>query len=286
MTAILLGIDHVVQKVVLNNGVEPLTFAFMRIVIAALFLTPYFFYIKNKKRFKFNKLNLRDLAIIGVLASGLAMFFKLTGLSFTTATNAGFMQVLVALFTIIFSYFILKERLPKMFFIIFSIMVIGIILISTKGGISIPNKGDFILLGNVILIGFSAAYAKRTMKWISSRIIAYGRLVFGAIFLALLIPFFGFNELTVIFPMLGWIIFSGIDFGLRLLFLYKAIDIESASNTTTFLLIAPVLTLIIANIWLGETLVIMQYVGVLLIFFGALMLAILKPAKPIIVHQN
>jgi len=70
------------------------------------------------------------------------MLFKLWGLSFTTATNAGFMQVLIATFSIIFSYFILKERLPKMFFITFSIMVLGIALISTKGGISLPSKGE------------------------------------------------------------------------------------------------------------------------------------------------
>ncbi|MBL7054358.1 DMT family transporter [Candidatus Woesearchaeota archaeon] len=286
ISAILLGIDHVVQKVVLNSGISSLTFAFIRILTAALFLTPYFFYIHNKKRFKFTKQNIRDLAILGVLASGLAMLFKLSGLSYTTATNAGFMQVMVALFAIIFSYFILKERLPKMFFVILSIMLLGIMLITTQGGIVLPNKGDMILLLDVCLVGFSVVYAKRVMNWMSSRIIAYGGAVFGAIFLALLIPFIGFDDFSIILPVLGLIIFSGINFALRIVFTYKAIDIENASNVTTFLLLAPVVTLIIANLWLGETLVMMQYAGVLLVFFGAVMLAMLKPSKHNFVHHN
>lgn len=279
ISAFLLGTDHVMQKIVLNYGVSPLSFAFTRLVLAVFFMTPYFLHIRKKKKFRFNKKNIRDLLIIGILGSCLSVLLKLLGLQYTTATNAGFMQVMVAVFTIIFSYFLLKERLPRLFFTIFFIMVIGIALISTNGGISPPNIGDLILLGNVCLWGFTQAFSKRTMRFISSRIMAYARIVIGMVFMSFLIPFFGLDPLIVIIPAFGWIVLSAISFAVRGILIYKAIDLENASHVMTFLLLAPVITLVFAHLWLNETLVPMQYVGAFLIFFGAIILTMLKPTK-------
>lgn len=229
---------------------------------------------KNSIVSVFKREHLKDLIIIGVLASGIGLLFQIIGLSYTTATNTSIILTFVAPLTSVFAYFMLKEPTPKMFVISSILMVVGSIIILYKP-ISPLGVGDLLICVAVIGFAFSNAYAKRTMKNIPTEVVTFGRLLFGSLSIALLIPFFHFGFSSLIkAPVL--VIVSGLIFGIRMVTYYKGIEIEGAAIAATFLLFSPVVTVLLASLFLGETLTINVIGGLVTIIIGGFLLTRVK----------
>lgn len=275
--ALLVGLGHILQKTVLNLRVDPLVFAFLRIscgfiIICAIIL------IKSYKPTKIVKANLRYFLVLGIIFSGVGILIKLWGLSHTTATNASFIMSLSSVTAIVFAYFLLKEKVPPRFSLISMVMVGGIYMVTTKGQQLIPQKGDLIILGLVFLIGFMQVYGKRVLRKISVLETAFGRSLFGMIFLGLATLFLspgGFASIPdwrVLFLVLS----NGITFSGSILFFYIALQREGASQASMFALLVPVFTTLLGRVFLGEKLNMLQIVGGTIILAGAALISRIK----------
>lgn len=270
------GFTHITDKIGISKGVKPPVFSFFRILFGLFFVFTVWLALKKKKRLKLKKEYLKDLAIIGLLSSGLGGLLSITALSFTTATNKGIMQGLHTASTLVFAYFMLHERLPKLFYPTFTTMILGLIFLTSKGLLQPPNTGDWILFLTVPLAGFCNSYAKKTMKRVKSLTISLGRYLFGALFLSLSLFFFGLQNISTLKNGIIWVIFSGILNGIRIIAFYKGVELEGPTLAATMLTISPVITAISAFFILKETFNFLQILGLFLVIIGALILTRLK----------
>lgn len=275
--AVILAMGHILQKMVLNHGVDRFVFAFIRIATGFVIIT---FLLLNKRRrpIPLIKNNFRHFIVLGVCFSGFGILLKLWGLSHTTATNAAFIMSLSSLAAVLFAFFFLKEKAPKRFYAIAVMMIGGVYLVTTGGVRLLPRIGDIIIFGLAFLIGFMQVYGKKVLKTLSVLETSFGRSLVGMLFLGLLIPIFspgGFSTIPS-FPVLLLVMANGITFSGSILLFYKALQVEGASNTGMFALLVPVFTAGFGYSLLGEFLNIYQVIGGLVILGGSLLISRFK----------
>lgn len=268
--ALLVALGHILQKTVINYGVDKFVFAFLRIFTGLILITFLILYRKYQP-IKIIKKNYKHFIVLGIGFSGIGILLKLWGLQHTTATNTSFIMSLSSAAIILFASIFLKEKAGKGFYIITTIMIGGIYLVSTGGEQLIPRKGDIIIFVLAFLIGAMRVYGKNVLKTVSVLETAFGRSLFGTFFLFLLLLIFspfGFSTITDV-KVLLYILSNGFTFSGSILFFYKALQVEGASNTGMFALLVPVLTLFLGNVFLDETINIYQIIGGVIILIGS-----------------
>jgi drug/metabolite transporter (DMT)-like permease len=268
--ALLLATGHILQKTVLNYGVNRFVFSFIRIASGFMIITGLILF-KRYRPLKVLKTHSRNFIVLGVFFSGFGILIKLWGLSFTTATNASFIMSLSSLSAALFAFLWLKEKAPGRFYWVVLAMIGGVYLVTTRGNRLLPQKGDLIILTLVFLIGFMQVYGKRVLRDLSVLETAFGRSFYGMVFLGLLIPVFAPNGFSTI-PGPGVLILvlaNGITFSGSIIFFYKALQLEGASNSGIFALLVPVITAVLGRVFLGEVLNIYQIIGGLIIISGS-----------------
>ncbi len=268
--ASMLAAGHVLQKMVLNHGVDRFVFAFLRIgsgfvIITALLLQ------KKYKPVQVVKRNIRHFLVLGICFSGIGILMKLWGLSYTTATNASFVMSLSSMAVAFFAFLLLKEKAHRGFYLVALAMIGGVYLVTTGGQWLMPRKGDIIILVLAFLIGFMQVYGKRVLKTLSVLEVSFGRSLVGMIFLGLLIPLFserGFGSIPS-FPVLLLVLANGVTFSSSIMLFYKALQVEGASNTGMFSLLVPVITTVFGYLLLDEGLNLYQIIGGSVILVGS-----------------
>ncbi len=275
--ALFVALGHILQKTTLNLKVDPMVFSFLRIGCGFIIISSIIL-IKRSNPLKIVKANLRHFIILGVIFSGMGILIKLWGLSHTTATNASFIMSLSSVTAIAFAFLLLKEKVPPRFALISLIMVGGIYMITTKGEQLIPQKGDLIILGLVFLIGFMQVYGKHVLRRISVLETAFGRSLFGMLFLglaALVLSPGGFASISS-FQVLLLVLSNGITFSGSIIFFYIALQREGASQASMFALLVPLFTTFMGRLFLGETLNFLQIIGGVIILLGAALISRIK----------
>ncbi|MFH2104951.1 MAG: DMT family transporter [Parcubacteria group bacterium] len=270
------AISPIIEKIGVDKGVEPSVFAPMRTFIGLCLVAVFWFSIRKKKSLKFDRKYTKNLIIIGFISSGLFVFMFIKALSYTTATNMGVMQGMYAVASFIFAYFMIREKLPRLFFPILTAMIIGVVLLTSKGLLVKPNIGDWILFATIPLIGFSNVYMKKTSRVLDAFTITFGRYIFGALFLLFLLPFIGLRDFPSLQNGLAWVIISGVLGGIIALGHYQGIQIVGPTLAATMLIAAPALTTVLAFFILDETLNYLQLAGLILILGGALFITRFK----------
>ena len=275
--AVILAMGHILQKMVLNCGVDRFVFAFIRIATGFVIITPLLLG-KKYRPVPVIKKNIRHFIVLGVCFSGIGILLKLWGLSHTTATNAAFIMSLSSVAAVMFAFLLLKEKTYKRFYAIVLMMIGGVYLVTTGGVQLLPRIGDIIIFVLAFLIGFMQVYGKRVLKTLSVLEISFGRSMVGMLFLGSLIPIFsprGFSTIPS-FPVLLLVMANGVTFSSSIMLFYKALQVEGASNTGMFALLVPVFTAGLGYSLLGELLNIYQVIGGLIILGGSFLISRVK----------
>ena len=275
--AVILAMGHILQKMVLNCGVDRFVFAFIRIATGFVIITPLLLG-KKYRPVPVIKKNIRHFIVLGVCFSGIGILLKLWGLSHTTATNAAFIMSLSSVAAVMFAFLLLKEKTYKRFYAIVLMMIGGVYLVTTGGVQLLPRIGDIIIFVLAFLIGFMQVYGKRVLKTLSVLEISFGRSMVGMLFLGSLIPIFsprGFSTIPSL-PVLLLVMANGVTFSSSIMLFYKALQVEGASNTGMFALLVPVFTAGLGYSLLGELLNIYQVIGGLIILGGSFLISRVK----------
>ena len=268
--AILMAMGHILQKMVLDFGVDRFVFSFVRIA-SGFGIISFLILYKKHRPWQVLKTNTRHFIVLGVFFSGFGILIKLWGLGFTTATNASFIMSLSSFSAAFFAFILLKEKAPSRFYWVVVFMIAGVYLVTTKGQHILPQKGDLIIFILVFLIGFMQVYGKRVLTNLSVLETAFGRSFYGMVFLGLLIPFFapdGFSTIPNL-KVLLIVLANGVTFSGSIIFFYKALQLEGASNSGVFALLVPVITAVLGRFLLGETLNVYQVLGGVIIISGS-----------------
>ena len=152
---------QIVEKIGVTKGVDSSVFSFFSIFFGLCVVGIVWMSLRKKRSLHLDKKYIKRLFILGTLGSGLAVVLSITALKYTTATNKAVMQAMYASFTLIFAYFMIHERMPRLFYPTFLAMVCGLILLTSKGLLHLPNKGDWMLLISVPIVGYCNVYAKK-----------------------------------------------------------------------------------------------------------------------------
>lgn len=277
----LVALGHILQKMVLNQGVDRFVFAFLR--IATGFLVIAILLVARKYQpVKVIKKNIHHFIVLGVFFSGCGILLKFWGLSMTTATNAAFIMSLSSVASVFFAFLLLKEKARKRFYFIVLGMIGGVYLVTTGGRQLMPKTGDLIILGLAFLIGFMQVYGKRLLNTLSVLETSFGRSFVGMLFLGLMSLIFAPGGFATIpnLPVLLLVFANGLTFSCGIMLFYMALQNEGASNAATFNLLVPVLTAVMGYSLLSEILNTFQLIGGFIILAGSFMISRLKIKTP------
>ena len=244
--------------------------AFLRGVIGSLFLICASFFVRQKPSLQSIKENGLILGLSGA-AIGLNWIFLFESYKFTTISNATLSYYFAPIFVMILAPFVLKEKLTR--------LKVGSILGAMVGLFLIVNIGDTTATGSYnhpvgILFGLSAAalYASvilmnKFIKNLSGYETTLVQLIVAAL---VLLPYIltkehmSFSDLdssSILFILILGIVHTGIAY-----FLYFTAVKELKGQTIAVLsYIDPISAVIIAAIFLGESMSFIQMIGGFLI---------------------
>lgn len=267
------AVSILLTKVIIKSGDDLYNIVFWETLLAL----PFWAFLFYRQKGEIKKLEPRDyrlLLYIGLINTLLVSLVEIFALKYTQAINYSFLIRSSLLFTIVFAYLFLDEKISRKKIIISVFLLVGIYFVSTNGSTIKFSPGDLLTLLEAALISFgNTILGKIAIKRMSSSLSASGSFLAGFLPVVLL----GVFTHSIVVPISYWLIIllalSTIA-GANLRF--KAYKVASASYIAMLYSFTPVLVTIAAIPLLGERLGIFQSIGVLLIIAASVFTEKLK----------
>ncbi|HHN81630.1 MAG TPA: DMT family transporter, partial [Methanomicrobia archaeon] len=241
-----------------------------------LFTLPFF--IRSRYELaQLNRADVRNVAVVGLVAEAIVIVLLFVGQKNTSAVNAGFLIRLTFLFTFPFANVIVREQVGRIIGLVAVMMLGGAFLISTGGRLTAPMFGDIFVVFAALGLGFTNAFAKWSMKTVPADIVTWGRFFFGAIFLcAFLVPFIYSDFVVINAQQWSLIVLAAIFYASFVLTFYRGIYLAGPNIAALFFTAGAVFSAVFAVLLLGETITLEQIVGAALLIGGAALLTYKK----------
>lgn len=265
------GAAFPIYKLTLRE-VPPFTFVFLRFYLGALFLIPF---VYNKLEVK--RSDWRSLFLVSFVGVTLTISFLVLGLKYTSSINAPIILSSTPIFTIIGSFFYLKEKLRIKIISGTLISLLGVLVIVLLP-LFMANGVDGNILGNLFLVlaAIGSTIHVLLLKKISSKYspltIAFWEFILGSLPLTPLYfielqkthwpaQIHSYSVLGILFGALiaTTIAHSIYNFGIKNV---------KASEVGIFNYVDPLTTIIVAIPLLGEQITSPYILGSILVFFG------------------
>lgn len=269
---VIYGINYVVAKGIMPDFLEPRAIIFLRVSIAAIIFWIVGEFFPKEKVIGKDLLKLGYISFFGI-ALNQVMFFE--GLNLTTPINASIIMVGIPIIVLVFSLFIIGDRLTLN-------KIIGIILgffgaaylILQSGNISFSSSiflGNIFVLGNatsyslylVLVVPLMAKYSPLTiMKWV---------FLFGAIYVTPVSINLVLEADYSIIPTNIWIsIGFVILFTTVFAYFLNNYSLKTISPTTNsaYIYLQPIIASIIAISFGKDSLTVTEVISAALIFVG------------------
>lgn len=260
----------------IKDDITPLELSFFRWFFVFLIIAPILI-IRHKNILKSLKQNFKILALLAVL--GITAFNTLLyfGLTATTSTNALIINSTVPILVLLMSYFILKQKINLYQTVGIILSTLGVVFLMLKADISNIstlefNQGDILVVISSISWALYSVLIKFKPKELNdfeyfATIVAIG--------LILLLPFYlyqGYSiqeELEVLKNNYLIFLYVSIFASITSYYLWHyGIDKIGASKTAQFTHLMPIFGIILASMFLNETLETYHLLGAVLIAFG------------------
>ncbi|MBU2576500.1 MAG: DMT family transporter [Nanoarchaeota archaeon] len=281
MTAIISGASIVVNKFFIVS-IDPLILTATRALAIGIVFFFISLYISKSTKKKFNKVSWKYLLLIGAFGGSIAFWLFFIGLKMTMAGRAAFIHKTLPIYVAILAFIFLKEKISKKQLIAMFIMLFGLLLMQLSQLSAEIRMGDMLVLGATVLWAIESTIAKKAMMDKESNwVVVFSRMFFGSIILFAIIFLTGKSELLVALTaqQILYITISGALLFLYVLTWYWGLKYINLSKAAIMLLVAPVITLVLGVIFLGETILMLQAIGSLLILIGAFEVIWIKSEK-------
>jgi drug/metabolite transporter (DMT)-like permease len=253
------------------------TLTFLRFSIATIVL---FLFCKIKDQ-KIKTLTKKDIpvflftGILGMVGYHVLFF---TSLKYTTAVNASLIGASNPIFTVIISFFFLKDKLTTKRVLGIILSFTGVVLTITNVDLEIVkslsfNKGDLIMLVAVLLWASYSVFSKMVMKNYTPITLTFYSFLFCTIFL---IPFVIYENPLSFLPSVPTkayiaVIYMAI-FPSVIGYLVQQYSIKEIgpAKTSIFINLVPVFSIILSVVILNEQLLIIKVFTAALIIVGVL----------------
>ena len=291
VAAVLWAVDGIALRPSLYSLPVPLV-VFVEHALAFLIMLPFF--IKEFKEVK--KLKKGDwgaffwIAIFGGAIGTMAITKALFYVHFVNLSVVILLQKFQPLFAIVLAWLILKEKLPKKFFVWAALALIGGYFVTF--GITSPNfdTGDKTIAAALFALlaafswGSSTVFSKRGLQKINFRVGTYLR--FGVTTLVMLLIVLGTGNITAFdqITLHQFITFLIIVFstgGVAIFLYYHGLKYIKASTSTICELAFPLSAILLEYLIRGNALTWAQWLGAILLGYSIYMVARLKEGRDI-----
>jgi drug/metabolite transporter (DMT)-like permease len=274
------GIDGIVLRPELYS--LPVTLVvFVESTIVALLLSP--FYLTKIRALKNLKtkdwLSFAGVALFGGAIGTLAITKSLFYVNFVNLSIVVLIQKLQPVFALILANILLKEKLPKKFFIWASTAVIGAYVMTFGDNLVNLNTGDktaeAALFSLIAAFSFasSTVFSKRALRNVDYGLGTYLRFIFSAVILLIIAGSIGDINSFGTVSNHQWMIFFIIAFtsgGLAIFLYYYGLKNISASVATICELAFPLTAIVLEYFIRDNILSLIQWFGVLLLIVSIL----------------
>ncbi|MCX6170804.1 MAG: EamA family transporter [Ignavibacteriales bacterium] len=291
VAAALWGIDGIILRPALYSLPVPLV-VLIESSVVALILSPIF--IRQYPKLKL--LNRKDwLAFLGVALFGgaigtMAITKALFYVNFVNLSIVILIQKLQPVFALTFAAFILKERLPKIFFFWAALAVIGAYIMTFGYSLPVLDTGNKTLiaagLSLIAAISFSSStvFSKRALRNVGFELGTYLRFLLSAIIMLVIASSMGDIKNIVNVSSTQWWIFLLIAFttgGAAIFLYYYGLKKITASVATICELAFPMTAVVLEYFIHGNILNPVQWMGVALLIFSIIKVSGVKFIGPV-----
>lgn len=277
---VIYGLNYIIAKGIMPDYMSPRAIIFLRIS-GALFIFSLIHYFLSKERI--NRKDVVRLALCGLfgVATNQILFFE--GLNLSTPINASIIMTCGPILVLIYSFFLLKEKITPL-------KIIGISLGTIGASIIILSSGEFsfsssTFSGNILIILNAAAYSlylvivKPLRDKYSSLTIMKWVFTFGFIWS---FPFCIGPALNTDFSAIPANIWGSIFYVIigttvfAYLLLNYALKFVSPVVNSSYIYSQPVIASLVAILYLNETLSLLESASAILIFIGVYFVSVRK----------
>lgn len=249
--ALISGTNNFLTKLAVTVVPDPIFYTTLKNGIVALLLVGLFIVLRKWDEIRLlSKKQLSMLFLVGAVGGALPFALYFTGLSMTTAINAGLIHKTLFLWVFLFAYPILKERLTRGQLIGIACIFLGNLFIGGFTGFK-WNVGELYILLATILWAAENIIAKKALEGVSSATLAGARMIIGSVLLLAflwvsgrLLPLSGISA-----EGWGWTILTSVLLFGYVLSWYTALKHAPATYVAALLVPATVVTNVLSAVF-------------------------------------
>lgn len=267
LASIFWAISIIIAKLILREGENAYSIAFWTTILAI----PYWVFVATRRKDEIKQTTKKDHLILlgmGLISTVGTTITEAFAIKYSPAINYAFLMRSVILFTIVFAYLFLGEKLTLKKIILASLILVGAYLLTTNGQKIAFTTGDLFTLAEAALVAFgNNVLGKMATSRMSTSLSSSASFLVGVIpiiVIALL------NQAIAIPNSLFFIVLLTISYLLGTVARFKAYQNASATYITMVYSFTPVFVSIMAVFLLGEAMItpIQILGGVLIISAG------------------
>jgi len=227
--------------------INPYVFTGLKNIVVAVLICGLLLIVKDWRLLKnLSKKYWLLLIAIGLIGGSVPFLLFFKGLSLTTSAQGSFIHKTMFIYVMIFAMLFLKEKISK------KLLFGGLILLLGNAFLLkfIPHslgKGDLFVLIATLFWAVENIISKHTLKELPSRIVIWGRMFFGSIFILIFLALtHQINLITTLSAnQISWVLITGIILFGYVMTWYSGLKYLPVSLATTILLLgAPITTLL------------------------------------------
>lgn len=211
LTAIISGFAIFISKFGVSI-INPYIFTGLKNVAVAILVCCLLLLMKDWRLLKgLSKKYWALLFLIGLIGGSIPFLLFFKGLSLTTGAQGAFIHKTIFIYVAVLAIIFLKEKINKRFLFGALLLLLGNAFLLKF----IPHslgKGDLLILLATLFWAVENIISKYTLKKLPSRIVIWGRMFFGSIFILIFLGFTG--QLNLIMSLsitqISWVIITGI----------------------------------------------------------------------------
>jgi drug/metabolite transporter (DMT)-like permease len=250
LTALVSGFSIFINKFGVK-GIDPYIFTFSKNVLVVLFLLSLIILFKEFKTFKtLTKNQWLKLGAIGLFGGSIPFLLFFKGLAMSPSTTSALLHKSMFIFVTILAVYFLKEKLSKGF-IIGALLLFGgnfLLLKITSFSFGIAEA---LILCAVLLWAVETTISKHILKELPSKIVAFGRMCFGIIFIFIFLAATGnaSNLALLSTKQLSWILLTAVLLLLYVTTWYAGLKRVQASSAACILVLGSAITTTLSFIY-------------------------------------
>ncbi len=265
-TAFISGIVVFISKFGVSI-INPYIFTGLKNIVVVLLVVGWLLMMRDWQILrKLKKMQWLMLLGVGLIGGSIPFLLYFKGLSLTTPVQAAFIHKTLFIYVAVLAVIFLKEKINRNFLLGGLGLLLGNILLLKL----IPHQfgwGDFLILIATLFWASENVLSKYLLKELPSRIVIWGRMFFGSAFIILfwLVTNQAHLVASLNLEQLGWVLITSVFLFGYLATWYTGLKYVKVSIAATILLLASPITTLLSLIFLGQSLVLTQVLGIVLI---------------------